>query len=65
MNEFYSMLMQFTQGSECARKHLRKNYSEELIDRALHEKYIEESRKNDIGEPIYIITTLGKEKRDN
>lgn len=65
MNEFYSLLMQFTHGNECTRKHLMRNYSVELIDRALYESYIVEARKNDIGEPIYIITKLGEEKRDN
>lgn len=64
MNKFYSMLMQFTNETQCSRTHLQSNYSNELIDEALKNGYIVEIRNNVYGDPIYMITTKGKEKRD-
>lgn len=64
MNEFYSLLMQFAQESEACRKHLLKNYDEDLINKAITNGYLYELRKNDIGDPVYAITEKGKRKRD-
>ena len=65
MNKFYSMLMQFTQGTTPSRAHLKQQYGEELIDEALRSGYIIEIRKNEFGEPVYAITIDGKSQRDD
>lgn len=64
MNKYYELLMQFTNGTTPCRKRLLRKYDEALIDEAINLGYIEEVRKNDIHDPIYAITKLGKEIRD-
>ena len=63
-NKFYSMLMQFTQGTTPSRTRLKRKYGEALIDEALNLGLIKEIRQNKYGDPIYAITEQGKEKRD-
>lgn len=65
MNKFYSMLMQFSQGTTPSRTHLKRKFGEALIDEALYLGYIIELRKNEFDDPIYAITASGIEKRDN
>ncbi len=65
MNKYYKLLVLFSNAQEWSRTNLKKRVDESLIDEALQLKYIEISRINDIGEPIYIITKLGKEECNN
>ena len=60
-NNYYSILLMVSAGGGSASRSflMSKNFSEELID-----KYIFEVRKNDLGEPVYKITDLGRAKRD-
>ncbi len=65
MNKFYSLLMQFTQGTTPSRLHLVHKYNEDLVDEAIHMGYIIEIRKNEYGEPVYAITPAGRSARDD
>ena len=65
MTKFYSMLMQFTQGTTPTRLHLVHTHNEDLVDEAIRMGYIIEIRKNEYGEPVYAITPLGKSVRDH
>ena len=64
MNEFFKMLVVFTNGNTPCRKYLVEKFSAELVDEAIREEYIIEIRKNDLGDPVYDITQKGKDKRD-
>lgn len=65
MNKFYKLLVLFSNDEEWSRTNLKKRIDGSLIDEALQLKYIKISRINDIDEPIYIITKLGKKECNN
>ena len=65
-NNYYSILLMVSAGGGSASRSflMSKNFSEELIDKCIENKDIFEVRKNDLGEPVYKITDLGRAKRD-
>lgn len=65
-NNYYSILLMVSAGGGSASRSflMSKNFSEELIDKCIENKYIFEVRKNDLGEPVCKITDLGRAKRD-
>ncbi|MCR5478639.1 MAG: hypothetical protein K6F27_02115 [Ruminococcus sp.] len=64
MNNLYGFLMEFTKGTTPRKEHLVRRYSEEMVKEALENGYITEYGKNNDGEMMYMITSLGKEFRD-
>ena len=66
MNEFYKLLVMFQTGERVTRHRLLRisDISAVLIDKAVELGYIEIFSHTDDGDPIYIITPEGKQKRD-
>lgn len=64
MNKFYSILMQFTNGTTPCREHLLRHYQASLVDEAIQLGYIVEIRKNSFGDSVYMITDSGRSVRD-
>lgn len=64
-NLFYGMLVQFSQGSDVSRSHLRRRYTDEMIDEAIRLGYIVEVRRHEDGDPVYRITNKGRSARDD
>ena len=65
--KYYSMLMQFTQGTLVSKSRLLRlpRYSKVDIEFAEKQGLIEIVKVNDIGMPVYGITPYGKQVRDN
>ena len=61
---FYGLLTQFSKGTTPCRSHLEKIYGAELVDAAIDRGYIEEIKRNSCDDPVYRLTSLGKEVRD-
>ncbi|MBQ3138642.1 MAG: hypothetical protein IJN11_10990 [Oscillospiraceae bacterium] len=64
MNDFYGFLMEFSQGTTPRKEHLERRYSAEKVQEALDKGYIIEYGKTSEGETKYMITSLGKQIRD-
>lgn len=60
----YGLLSQFSNNSKSCKTHLEKKYSPDLLNFAIEKGYIVEIYKNKYGEPVYSITTKGKNYRD-
>lgn len=65
MNEYYTILMEFTKGTTPCRTHLTRRFSETLVKSAIELGYIVQIGCNSYNEPIYAITEKGIKKRDN
>lgn len=63
--KYYRLLMLFTQNTPNARSSLLHRFPEAIVDEAIALGLIVESHKNDIGIPVYRITELGRQLRDN
>ena len=64
-NYWYKYLIVFSNDAVWSRTNLLRRWkSESLISEALSLRYIEEIGTNDIKDPQYCITELGKKKRD-
>ena len=65
-NIYFKLLVLFRDNDIWSRKNLLHSIkNEKLIDDALSLGYIKQYDINDIGEPRYCITELGKKIRDN
>ena len=67
MNEFYKLLVYFHEGEKITRASLlhKPFVTAELVTSALELKYIVETTSTEDGATRYMITELGKQKRDN
>ena len=65
MNDYYTMLMEFTQGTTPCWTHLTRRFSEKLVRSAIELGYIVQIGCNSNNDPIYAITEKGIKKRDN
>ena len=64
-NEYYAILIEFTQGTTPCKDHLIHRYGEELLDACLTEGYIVPDGTNSAGDTKYRITPAGRAKRDD
>lgn len=66
-NKFYKLLVLFQTNEIITRKRLLRveGITEDLIDEAVTLRYLIEFDTNDIGDIRYIITDIGKQKRDS
>ena len=66
-NKFYKLLVMFQTNEIITRKRLLRisGITESLINEAITLHYLREFDVNDIGDIRYIITDIGKQKRDS
>ena len=61
----HELLMEYAVISKISMSHLKRSYSDEIIQEALDNEYIQPIGVNDISDEIFIITQKGKDKRDH
>lgn len=65
MNEYYKILIEFSQGTTPCRSHLIRRHGIDLLTKCIQNNYIIKIGENSNGDAIYSITNIGKQKRDN